>query len=109
MLSSLLRNFLQDLPPRHRSALAWFDDHARQIVSWPGQLTDGTLPATKAKGIYKPEWTKYALSVRQSINGPYPDKAIQSGDNGTWTFEYYQEGLDEGSFESNYTNRGLVE
>ena len=55
----------------HQVALQWFAPHAGQQRPWPGSLPDGTLLASKAKGIYKPGWTKYALSVRESLGGPY--------------------------------------
>jgi hypothetical protein len=72
-------------------------------------MEDGTLLANKAKGIYKPAWSQYALSIRQSLDGPYPDRPIQNRPDGSWVFEYFQESLDEGQFEAQFTNRGLIE
>ena len=60
---------LSRLPERHQAALRWFAEHAGQELPWPTSLTDGTLLASKAKGIYKPSWTRYALSVRESLQG----------------------------------------
>ena len=57
----------QGLPARHRSALSWFEEHAGTVQRWPAPLSDETLLASKAKGIYKPRWSEYALSVRQSL------------------------------------------
>ncbi|MEP7028469.1 MAG: HNH endonuclease [Candidatus Eisenbacteria bacterium] len=109
MIYSSIRRYIRDLPPQHQNALAWFDDHAGQLVGWPGQLGDGTLLAGKAKGIYKPKWSTYALSVRQSLTGPYPDREIVHRPDGSWVFEYFQEGLDIHAMEASFTNQGLIE
>jgi hypothetical protein len=103
-----LLEFLPALPPQHHTALEWFQEHAGQEVPWPQPLPDGTLLASKAKGIYKPQWSKYALSVRQSLLGPYPDKEVIHGLDGTWTYQYYQERLDADLRDAIFTNRGLV-
>ena len=80
---------LSRLTERHRVALQWFATHAAQERSWPGSLADGTLLASKAKGIYKPSWTKYALSVRQSLGGPYSDRDSKLRSDGTWPYDYF--------------------
>ena len=87
---------LEQLPERHRSALVWFEQNAGQEVGWPKPLPDGTFLATRAKGIYKPAWSKYALSVRQTLGGPYPDREVQVTADGNWVLEYFQEDLDPG-------------
>ena len=96
------------LSERHCRALRWFIDHAGQERPWPGQLSDGTLLASKAKGIYKPSWTKYALSVRRSLGGPYPDREPKFRPDGTWSFEYFQENTDPDQRDAEYTNVGMV-
>jgi putative restriction endonuclease len=106
---SSLRELLTTLEERHQRALEWFDDNSGRIVGWPGQLADGTLLASKAKGIYKPAWSKYAISIRQSLDGPYPDKPVLDRPDGTWLFEYFQESLEESQFERQFTNRALLE
>jgi putative restriction endonuclease len=109
MSNSVLRLLLEHLPDRHRRALEWFDDHAGQEVPWPGQLADGTLLASKAKGIYKPEWSRCALSVRRSLQGPYPDREVRLNPDGSWVFEYFQEGIEPSERDRAYTNAGLME
>ena len=99
----------EKLEPRHRLALQWFLDHEGQLVHWPDALSDGTILATRAKGIYKPEWSRYALSVRQAIGGPYPDLDIQTLPDGSWLYKYFQEHLDVEMGGSSFTNRGLRE
>lgn len=100
---------LQRLPERHRSALYWFIAYQSQERAWPSPLPDGTLLASKAKGIYKPSWTKYALSVRQSLRGPYPDRDPVVRSDGTWSFRYFQENTDPAQRDSEFTNRGMME
>ena len=75
----------------HQVALQWFATHAGQERPWPGSLPGGTLLASKAKGIYKLGWTKYALSVRESLGGPYSDRDPELPPDGTWSYDYYQE------------------
>ena len=97
------------LPSRHQSALRWFMDHRDEERTWPGSMPDGTLLVSKAKGIYKPRWTNYALSVRQSLGGPYSDRDPEIRSDGTWTYHYYQENPDPSQRDSQYTNRGMVD
>jgi hypothetical protein len=62
------------------------------MTSWPDALPDGTLLATRAKGIYKPAWNEYALSVRQTMEGPYADRDPILRRDGSWIYLYHQEG-----------------
>jgi len=59
-----LEELLKRLPDQHRLALEWFIEHADSDQPWPAPLPDGSLLVTRAKGIYKPNWSRYALSVR---------------------------------------------
>lgn len=103
-----LESLLEPLPEQHRRALRWFADRAGQEHGWPGALDDETLLATKAKGIYKPKWTDYALSIRQTLGGPYPDKDPVVRADGTWTYDYFQEGENPGDRDAAPTNKGLL-
>jgi len=107
-----LDQVLKGLPARHRTALQWFIDNAGTEQSWPKPISapEGeTLLVAKAKGIYKPEWTTYALSIRQNLKGPYPDRDPIFRPDGTWLYPYYQENEDPESRDLEYTNRGLIE
>jgi len=80
-------------------------------VAWPSPLKteEGSiLLASKAKGIYKPAWSEYALSVRQSIGGPYPDRGPVVRSDGSWLYAYFQEGDDPKRRDDEATNRGLM-
>jgi putative restriction endonuclease len=108
MPPTLLSDYLTTLPARHREALAWFESHAGEEVPWPRPLPDGTFLATRAKGIYKPSWSSYALSVRQSLEGPYPDRAVEWKADGAWSYAYYQERLEVDERDLAFTNKGLM-
>ncbi len=99
---------INGLPERHRAALRWFAQHSGTEQPWHNPLPDGTLLASKAKGIYKPRWSEYAISVRQSLGGPYLDRDPITRPDGTWSFLYYQENTDPTQRDSMYTNRGLL-
>jgi putative restriction endonuclease len=103
-----LDQILSDLPIQHQRALNWFREHTGKITGWPQPLPDGTFLASKAKGIYKPEWSKYALSIRQNLNSPYPDMPPIRKEDGTWLYAYFQEDLDPGSRDMAYTNVALL-
>ena len=99
---------LSRLPERHQAALHWFSEHAGQELTWPTPLSDETLLASKTKGIYKPRWTRYALSVRESLGGPYSDRDPELRPDGTWSYDYHQENTDPDQRDWEYTNVGLV-
>jgi len=98
---------LMKLDKRHANALQWFIDNYNKKVSWPQKLSNGDLVCTKAKAIYKPAWSKYVLSVYETLSENYPDEEPVFRDDGSWYYNYYQEGFDPNDFETNYTNVGL--
>jgi hypothetical protein len=107
-----LASILSHLPERHRVALEWFVANAGANVSWPAPVRapqGDTLIATKAKGIYKPNWMDYALSVRQTLGSPYADREPVTRADGTWVYAYYQENPDPASRDTEYTNIGLMQ
>jgi putative restriction endonuclease len=101
-------DYLLKLNAQHRKALNWFLENTGKVVSWPGKMPDGTLLVTQAKGIYKPKWSKYTLSIRQTIGGPYPDKDPIIRDDGTWFYQYYQENKTAKERDREFTNVGLI-
>jgi putative restriction endonuclease len=102
-----LSDILARVPERHQSALRWFVNNREKVVPWPTPLENGTKLASKAKGIYKPEWSEYALSIRQSLNSPYPDREPVIRTDGTWSYFYFQENRNPEERDTEYTNRGL--
>lgn len=103
-----LDELIARLPQQHRNALEWFITHAGTEQPWPKALANGTLLVSKAQGIYKPSWTKYGLSIRQNMSGPYPDQEPVMRPDGTWSYLYSQEARDPNSRDSDYANRSLV-
>ena len=72
-------------------------------------MPDGTFLVNKAKGIHKPAGLKYALSVRQSLNGPYADRDPVIHPDGSWTYQYFQEQPDPAKRDTMFTNVALLE
>jgi putative restriction endonuclease len=97
---------LENLPARHRNALSWYAVNHRRTIGWPSALPDGTHLVTKAKGIYKPKWSKYALSVRETLTGRYSDRQPIFRRDGSWVYVYHQEG-DPDLNNNRFTNNGL--
>src|SRR6056297_1401380 len=105
-----INELLVRLAPLHRESLAWFQQRTGEVHAWPGRVdlpSGTTFLASTPKGIYKPKWTHYALSVRQSLDGPYNDQVMQRPD-GTWSYAYFQEGFDAADVHAKATNRGLL-
>ncbi|WP_370197995.1 HNH endonuclease [Bradyrhizobium diazoefficiens] len=95
----------------HARALRWFRDNAGRIVPWSeiqAHADNGARLVTQAKGIYKPQYMEYALSVRQTLESPYADKELQRRGDGSWVYPYFQENQDPKQRDKEATNRGLV-
>lgn len=93
---------------RHRRALRWFADRAGSTTPWPDPLPDGTLLVCRPKGIYKPGWSDYALSVRHGMGGEYSDKDPEPLPGGGWRYRYYEGSIDPQARDEEYANKGLV-
>ena len=101
----------EHLDYRHREALEWFDQQRGIRVPWTeikAHADHGARLVNQAKGIYKPEYTDYALSVRTLQEGPYPDKEVEYRPDGSWVCQYFQENPDPKQLEREATNRGLL-
>ena len=91
----------------HRRALQWFVGNKGQYVAWPDELPGGILLASRAKRIYEPAWSEYALSVRSVLKGPHADGQWLSRIDGSWTLQYCQEGHGDDA-RALVTNRALA-
>ena len=69
---------------------------------------EGVRLSTAAKGIYKPAYTDYTLSVRTVQDGPYPDKEVEYRPDGSWVFQYFQEYPEIDKRDKSAGNRGLL-
>jgi putative restriction endonuclease len=95
----------------HAIALRWFRDQTGRTVSWSdiqAYAEKGARLVTQAKGIYKPRYMEYALSVRQTLDSPYADKEVQRRPDGSWVYPYFQENPDPVQRDKEATNRGLI-
>lgn len=106
---SAFQRSIEHLSDSHKNALLWFQQHQGKDVSWPQPMPDGTFLVNKAKGIHKPAGLKYALSVRQSLNGPYADLDPVIHADGSWTYQYFQEQPDPAKRDTMFTNVALLE
>jgi len=68
----------------------------------------GARLVNQAKGIYKPHYTDFALSVRQTLNSPYADKEVIRRTDGSWVYPYFQENSNLSDRDKEATNRGLL-
>jgi putative restriction endonuclease len=103
-----LNDVLSSLSSSHRAALIWFIEHRGQEVSWPAQLPDGTFLVNRPKGIHKPAGWKHTLSVRQMMQGPYADAEPALQEDGSWRYQYFQEGTNPEERDRYFTNVGLM-
>ena len=90
-----ISDFLNILDSQHSFALNWFNDNRGNELNLPNPLDFNDTQVrlwTQAKGIYKPEWSDYALSIKQVIGSPYADREIIEHEDGSWSYEYHQEG-----------------
>ncbi len=102
---------IKQLGAEHRAALKWFAQNAGAIMPWreiEAQADQGRRLATLAKGIYKPAYTDFALSVRQTLNSPYADKEVVVRPDGSWVYPYFQENPNPAARDQEATNRGLM-
>lgn len=104
---SALSDQLAVLSPEHREALEWFHHRRGEIIDWPDQL-NGLFLVEKAKGIRVPKGWPYSISVRQTLNSEYGDRKPVEAPDGSWTYEYHQEGKDPDGRDQFHTNRALL-
>ena len=99
----------QNLPERHQLGLRWFESNSGLVQHFPAALDQGQLLATKAKGIYKPADSNYALSIRIMLGSPYNDGEFFPLSVDGWVCAYHQENNPRDLVNSHemFTNRGL--
>ncbi len=76
---------------RFREQLLWLRTNYDTVVDSArlGRLVQGFR---SQKGIYKPSGSPYALWVRQTLRGVYPDEDPHYLPDGSWTYRYSPEG-----------------
>lgn len=91
----------------HALCLEWFEERSGTTATWPKPIRDKIVLVTQYKGIFKPKWMPYVLSVRSSPKGPYADSPVTYNDDGIWSFRYAREENKGRSGDSLFTNRAL--
>ncbi len=92
---------------RFRQQLVWLRTNYGTVIdsSRLGRLVQGFR---SQKGIYKPTGSPYALWVRQTLRGVYPDEEPHYFPDGSWTYRYSPEGREGHIDMSLDTNRALL-
>jgi hypothetical protein len=86
-----------------------------RIREWEGETVSARelqrkIPGFRAfKGIYKPAGSKYALWIRQTRRGAYPDRDPDLRPDGSWTYLYSPESQEGKLDETLATYKGLRE
>jgi Domain of unknown function (DUF3883) len=103
----------------HVLCLAWFEEHAGTTTTWPKPIrewivathpkvvTEKIVLVTQFKGIFKPKWMPYVLSVRSTPKGPYADSPVTYNNDGSWSFRYAREENKGRDGDTLFTNRAL--
>ena len=94
--------------PVHTRCLQWFEDHVGEEVRF-GQLeTGGIKLVTQFKGIFKPQWMPYVLSIRTTEQHRYADGMIIRQEDGSWRMSYAQE--EDGRYDPRklFTNQAVA-
>src|SRR6516162_4379063 len=91
----------------HVKCLKWFEDHAGEEVRFNDLVADGVRLVTQFKGIFKPHWMPYALSIRATEQDRYADGQIAQQSDGSWRMSYAQEEDDRFDARRLFTNRGI--
>lgn len=92
----------------HARCLQWFEDHVGQEVRFDDLQADGIKLVTQFKGIFKPGWMPYVLSIRTTEQDRYTDGRVMRLDGGSWRMSYAQE--EDSRFDDQrklFTNRAI--
>jgi hypothetical protein len=69
--------------PEHVRCLQWFEDHVGGEVRFNQLEADGIKLVTQFKGIFKPQWMPYVLSIRTTdqvtVTRGQPDRPADMG------------------------------
>jgi hypothetical protein len=91
----------------HAGCLQWFEDHIGDKVRFRDLAADGNRLVTQFKGIFKPQWMPYVLSIRTTEQDKYADGKILREAAGSWRMSYAQEISGQSDPRELYTNRGI--
>ena len=92
----------------HKDKLKWADKEAGNIVEWKLLNDKSRMICSTAKGIYKPKNTDFALSVKEVLGSQYNDKKPIDNIDGSWVYDYHQEGDNIKEQDNNPQNIGII-
>ncbi len=105
---------LQQLPKGMRNGIEWFNDRKGLEIDWPHPSPIASLPylVTTAKAIYKPAIhmnpKDVAFSIRQNLGSTYGDIEPIFRTDGSWVYQYHQEGDSPDAFVNRSLLRNIV-
>ncbi len=97
-----------------RKGIEWFNKRKGQEISWPSPSPVSGFPhlVSSAKAIYKPNSkvnpADVAFSIRQNIKSAYNDKEPFFRSDGSWVYQYHQEGDSQDSYVNRALTRNIV-
>ena len=103
------RESLLVLPNGMRKGVQWFNKQSGMEIRWPKPSPISGFPflVSSAKAIYKPDSevnpADVAFSIRQNLKSTYKDKEPFYRSDGSWVYQYHQ----EGDSPDLYVNRAL--
>ena len=96
-LMSDLNDAIAKATGEHAQTLRWFGDHTGRTVRWSdiqAHVDQEARLVNQAKGIYKPHYMEYALSVRQTSRKPLCRQRHTAASGWRWVYPYFQENPD---------------
>jgi Domain of unknown function (DUF3883) len=94
--------------PEHVRCLQWFERHIGEEVRFNQLEAGGIKLVTQFKGIFKPQWMPYVLSIRTTEQDRYADGKIIRQDDDSWRMSYAQEEDDRYDPRELFTNRAVA-
>lgn len=91
----------------HVKCLQWFEEHVGQELRFKDMVADGNKLVTQYKGIFKPKWMPYVLSIRTTEQNRYTDGRVIHEDDGSWRMSYAQEDNKRSDPRQLFTNRKI--
>ena len=91
------------IEPLHQEILNWFVKNEAKTTKLPKEVefeNGSSFLQTQARGIFKPKWSNYIISIKTVLNSPYNDK-IEVSDDGSWSIKYHKDDS------VNWTNQAL--
>ncbi|MGE7772301.1 HNH endonuclease [Viridibacillus arvi] len=87
-----VKDLLAVVPKEQKEAMDYFiRNHQAKEVKYESKY-NGISLHSPALGIYKPGYSDYVLSVKETLKGHYPDQPIYTAEDGKCFYLYHQQG-----------------